>query len=109
MGLEIHFDSPEAMEKIRRTLAGALGGDAGVSVETVTAMTLVLAVPLLFARPQGWLPKLRNRAQRQRFLGLLKQLRRQMQLELILTTPDGRRVDLCAIDADDWDDLFPSA
>jgi hypothetical protein len=109
MGLEIHFESQEAMEKMRRTLAGALGGDAGVSVETVTAMTLVLAVPLLFARPQGWLPKLRNRAQRERFFSLIKQLRRQHHLELILTTPDGRRVDLCTIDPDDWDDLFPSA
>lgn len=109
MGLEIHFDNEEAMDNLRRMLAGALGSDAGVSVATVTATTLALAVPVLFAHPQGWLPKLRNRSQRQRFFSLLRQLRRQQHLELILTTPDGRRIDLCTVDPDDLDDLFPPA
>ena len=102
-------DAGEALEKVQKIVQKYLGTDVVVTgatttestLKTLTAVTLVLAIPTMFAHPQGFLQQLQSQHHQDAFIRFLLELQRQYNIELTLTTPDGQRIDFDSIGPDE--------
>ena len=79
------------------------------TLKTLTAVTLVLAIPTMFAHPQGFLQQLTSRHHQDAFIKFLLQLKKDYNIELTMTTPDGHRIDFDAMSPDALRDILLSA
>ena len=103
-------DAEEARATFEKLIAKYCGGDAvvqtlGGSMQAVTAVTLVLTISTLFAAPKGIFRQL-VRHRQSAFLEHLQQFVRDYNVELILTLPDGRRIDFRTVDVEEVRELL---
>jgi hypothetical protein len=107
-------DAGEALEKVQKIVQKYLGTDVAVTgvntaestLKTLSAVTLVLAIPTIFAHPQGFLQQLQSQHHQDAFIRFLLDLQRQYNIELTLTTPDGQRIDFDAITPNELRDIL---
>jgi hypothetical protein len=103
-------DADDARATFEKLIATYCGGDAviqtvGGSVQAVSAVTLVLTISTLFAAPKGIFQQL-VRHKQSAFLEHLQHFVRDYNVELILTLPDGRRIDFRTVDVEEVRELL---
>ncbi len=103
-------DAEKAQEHFEKLVKKFLGSDAiihalGGGMQALTAVTLVLTIPVLLAGPQGILHKLGSTQQRA-FLEALQKFVHAYNVELAFTLPSGRRIDVRTVSIDELHDLL---
>ncbi|MBN1480909.1 hypothetical protein EH223_00380 [candidate division KSB1 bacterium] len=107
-------NAAEALEKVHQLVQKYLGPDVAVAgattaestLKTLTAITLVLAIPTMLAHPDGFFQQLKNEQKQEVFVQFLSDLAKQYHIALTLTTPDGRQFNFNSMRPEELRDML---
>jgi len=98
-------EAQKQLQKIVHHYLGAhamtYGATAGGMLKAFTALTLVIAIPAILASPRRIFQQLGTRSRQMAFFEALQKLTREYNIEIFITIPDGRRIDLRTISVED--------